>query len=346
MARSGAKFATTAKRLSVLLAACIFTALSVVTAATVEYAGGRGEPEPITPLDPAPALDPAKVALGAQLFADPILSSKNELACTTCHNLNTGGTIHVKRTVGYDGRMHRFNAPTIFNVANNYRLGWRGNFTSLAEQNESVILDPNLMASQWKPLVGKLRDSDIYSFRFREIYGRNVRKEDVLDALVTYERSLVTPNSRFDRYLRGEKDAITPLEERGYQIFKSYGCASCHQGSNVGGNLFEKFGIFGNSRSNGMSNNDGDLGRWTITHDEQDRGVFRVPSLRNVALTAPYFHDGRVSSLPEAVDIMSRAQLGQVASTDDIDAIVAFLKTLTGEYNGHPLEAPPPEELK
>jgi cytochrome c peroxidase len=332
-----------AKHLSAFSAVWLLIVPSVVVAAaTMALASGHSQQEPITPLEAAPDLDPAKVALGRQLFDDPILSGKGKLACSSCHDLNAGGTVNLKRTVGYDGKMHRFNAPAIFNVANNYRLGWRGNFTSLAAQNEAVLLDPNLMASQWGPLVAKLKVSDAYSAQFRQIYNRDAERDELLDALVTFERSLSTPNSRFDRYLRGESNAISSQEKEGYLLFKSYGCASCHQGSNVGGNLFEKFGVFGDVQQNGPSDNDGDLGRWTITHDDEDKGVFRVPSLRNVEMTSPYFHDGRVASLPKAVEIMSRMQLGQVMPQDDVDAIVAFLKTLTGEYNGRLLDAPSP----
>jgi cytochrome c peroxidase len=332
----------TAKRLSAFSAIWLLMVLSVAAAATMALASNRSQREPITPLEAAQDLDPAKVALGKQLFNDPILSGKDKLACSSCHDLNAGGTVNLKRTIGYDGKMHRFNAPTIFNVANNYRLGWRGNFTSLAAQNEAVLLDPNLMASQWGPLVAKLEASGVYGAQFQQIYNRDVERSDVLDALVAFERSLSTPNSRFDQYLRGESDAISSQEKRGYELFKSDGCVSCHQGSNVGGNLFQKFGIFGNFGPDNSSDNDGDLGRWTITHDDKDKGVFRVPSLRNVEVTSPYFHDGRVASLPQAVEIMSRTQLGQVISQDDVDAIVAFLKTLTGEYNGRLLDASSP----
>ncbi len=145
-----------AKRLSAFSAVWLLIVLSVAAATTMALASGRSQREPITPLEAVPDLDPAKVALGKQLFNDPILSGKGKLACSSCHDLNAGGTVNLKRTVGYDGKMHRFNAPSIFNVANNYRLGWRGNFTSLAAQNDAVLLDPNLMASQWGPLVAKI----------------------------------------------------------------------------------------------------------------------------------------------------------------------------------------------
>lgn len=289
--------------------------------------------EPISPLQPAPALDARKVRLGEDLFNDPILSGKNQLSCSACHNLNVGGTSRMRRTVGYSGRLHRYNAPTIFNVANNYRFGWRGNFTSLEKQNESVLLDPDLMASDWQTLLQKLLHSR-YAALFQNAYAEPPSRDNVLDALVTYQKTLATPNSRFDRYLRGEVSALAPQEIQGYALFKTLGCVSCHQGSNIGGNLFQVFGIFSGPQPNKDPSYDGDLGRFTITQAAGDKGVFRVPSLRNVALTAPYFHDGRSATLAEAVDVMAKSQLGEDIQQADIDAIVSFLDTLTGEYQG------------
>lgn len=294
--------------------------------------------EAISPLEPAPALDPQKVTLGEELFQDPILSGKNQISCSACHDLDVGGTARMPRTVGYSGRLHRYNAPTIFNVANNYRLGWRGNFTSLEKQNEAVLLDPDLMASDWPTLLEKLRHSR-YALLFQHAYDEEPSRDNVLNALVTYQKTLATPNSRFDRYLKGQEDVLTPLEVHGYELFKALGCVSCHQGSNIGGNLFQVFGIFSRPQQNSDPGYDGDLGRFTITHADADRGVFRVPSLRNVALTAPYFHDGRSATLADAVDVMAKSQLGEEIQKADIDAIVSFLNTLTGEYKGVPLKA-------
>jgi cytochrome c peroxidase len=158
----------------------------------------------------------------------------------------------------------------------------------------------------------------------------------VLDALATFQRSLTTPDARFDRYLRGERDAITPEEERGYRLFKEYGCIACHQGVNVGGNLFQRFGIFHDPFSQ-LPIRPADLGRFTVTGEADDRFVFRVPSLRNVAVTAPYFHDGRAQTLEQAVDEMARSQLGRMLAAHEIGLIASFLRTLTGEYRGRPL---------
>jgi cytochrome c peroxidase len=313
--------------------------LGSIGIARSQFDGSPRNYEPIEAIKAPPIVDSQKLALGEQLFNDTILSSKNELSCSTCHNLQTGGTVPLRRTIGYDGRLHRYNAPTIFNVANNYRLGWRGNFTSLEDQNEEVLLDPNLMNSAWPSLLAKLGGGP-YRALFRAAYGQDPSREDVLDALVTFQRSLATPNSRFDRYLGGDKHALSADELEGYELFKSYGCVSCHQGSNIGGNLFQKFGIFEPPKSNPDPMYDGDLGRFTITHKPEDKGVFRVPSLRNVALTAPYFHDGRADTLTQAVNTMARDQLGQGIQPADVERIVDFLKTLTGEYKSVSLVPP------
>ncbi|MCL6708989.1 c-type cytochrome [Pseudomonas sp. R2.Fl] len=298
------------------------------------------------PLPPAPKLDPAKASLGKRLFYDPVLSKRQMISCGSCHNLSTGGTIHVKRTIGYEGRMHDFNAPTIFNTGNNYRLGWRGKFTSLAAQNESVLLDENLMANTWAALLPRLAADEGYRTQFKTTYGKLPDRQSVLDALVTFQRSLATPDAPFDRFLKGEKDAISAQQRRGYELFLNYGCVSCHQGSNIGGNMFQIFGIFAEPVTKmPASPASGPPRRPSINLDEE-RDVFRVPSLRNVEVTAPYFHDGRAETLTEAVAVMGRSQLGRELAENDVAAIVDFLKSLTGDYNGKRLEASSAEDRR
>lgn len=302
--------------------------------------------EALFPLPPAPRLDLAKAALGERLFYDPILSKRQMISCSSCHDLSTGGTIHIKRTVGYDGRMHDFNAPTIFNTGNNYRLGWRGKFTSLVVQNESVLLDENLMANSWEALLPRLAANEYYRAQFKASYGKLPDRESVLDALVTFQRSLVTPNAPFDRFLNGEKDAISAQQKHGYELFINYGCVSCHQGSNIGGNMFQIFGIFADPETKMPANAQSVLPHRPLTNIDEEGDVFRVPSLRNVEVTAPYFHDGRAETLPEAVAIMGRSQLGRELADSDIAAIVDFLKSLTGDYHGKRLEASSAEDRR
>jgi cytochrome c peroxidase len=279
-------------------------------------------------------LDAARVRLGERLFHDARLSRGNTVACATCHELAKGGDDDRARATGADGRPLDFNAPTVFNAALNFRLNWRGNFRTLESHAEAVLRDPRLMATSWDELLAKLRADSSYRGSFNAIYGGEPGPPEVLDALATFERSLLTPGARFDRHLVGERDAITPAEARGYELFKAYGCSTCHQGANIGGNLFQKFGIFDDPFANRTALTPADLGRFTITHLASDRHVFRVPSLRNVAATAPYFHDGSAASLEEAVERMAKSQLGRALPDPEIDLIVGFLRTLTGEYRG------------
>lgn len=178
-----------------------------------------------------------------------------------------------------------------------------------------------------------LRADPVYVVQFQASYGGDMSPQTVTDAIASYEKTLVTPNSRFDRYLRGQGDALTALELKGYRAFLDLGCASCHQGVGIGGNLFQPFGIF---LARPVSGNEppSDQGRYNVTGQASDNGVFKVPSLRNVALTAPYFHDGSVATLEEAVWWMGRAQLGRELSAADVAALSAFLRTLTGEWRG------------
>jgi cytochrome c peroxidase len=295
-----------------------------------------GGDEPVTPVKPVEHIEIQKVQLGRKLFHDPRLSQGNAVACSTCHELQSGGDDGRARSLGSDGQPLDFNTPTVFNVSGNSRLNWEGNFRTLEGQNESVLLNVRIMNTTWDELLTKLRNDSDYLKGFSAVYGSSPARPHVLDALATFERSLVTPNSRFDRRLRGELGAISPEEEQGYQLFKSYGCVACHQGTNVGGNLSQPFGIFDDPfRPRGEVRIGQD--RVAPTSAEGDGQLYRVPSLRNVAVTAPYFHNGYTASLAEAVEIMGRSQLGRELSTDDVRLIVQFLNTLTGEYEGRPL---------
>ncbi|MBM3224471.1 MAG: c-type cytochrome [Candidatus Tectomicrobia bacterium] len=279
--------------------------------------------------------EPAKVALGERLFHDVRLSGQHTMACATCHRLESGGADGVPRSMTAHGTLHARNTPTIFNVAFNTSYNWDGVVHTLEAHADRVLLSPALMHITWPVLLARLQAIPDYQEAFAALYPGRLTPAHVLDALATYERSLVTPNSRFDRYLRNQPDALNTEERRGYTIFKAYGCIACHQGINIGGSMFQKFGIFQGAPHDPAR--PADLGRFLLTQVPRDREVFRVPSLRNVALTAPYFHDGRTATLEAAVDIMARAQLGRMLSLEDRHAIVQFLHTLTGEYQGRSL---------
>jgi cytochrome c peroxidase len=314
-----------------------------LSAATVEGLLPESQ-EPIVPLPLHVPADPAKVALGERLFHDVRLSGNNARACATCHRLEHGGTDGLPRAMTATGALHLRNTPTIFNVAFNAAHNWDGVVRSLEAHAERVLLSPTLMHTTWPVLLTKLRTDPDYRAAFASLYPGPLAPAHVLDVLATYMGSLVTPNSRFDRYLRNHPEALNAEERRGYAIFKAYGCVACHQGINVGGSMFQKFGIFHEAPAPHDPTRPVDLGRFLLTQVPRDREVFRVPSLRNVALTAPYFHDGRTATLEAAVAIMARVQLGRTLSPEDTHAIVQFLHTLTGEYQGRSLSTVPGKE--
>jgi cytochrome c peroxidase len=291
---------------------CLGTLLSPAQTPSPQSNSGQ---EPITPIPTPPAQDDRRRALGERLFGDRRLSRDNTRSCYSCHDIGTNGASGNARDVTPEGQPLPHNTPTIFNAALSFRLNWAGTFRSLERHAEQTLRNPAIMASSADEVVRKMRGDPEMVRQFRDAYGREPDVSALLDAIVAYERSLVTPGSRFDRWLAGEGQAMTPTELAGYQLFKSLGCIACHQGVNVGGNLFQRHGIF-----------------HPIGTPEPE--LVRVPSLRNVATTPPYFHDGSAATLPDAVRTMGLAQLDRELTDDQIAAIVAFLNTLTGNYRG------------
>ncbi|MFV3017246.1 cytochrome-c peroxidase, partial [Pseudomonas sp. KHB2.9] len=281
-------------------------------------------------------LDVATVELGRQLFNEKRLSVNDSLSCASCHQLATGGGDDKPFSLGFDGKPVKLNTPTVFNASLNFKQFWDGRVDTLEAQIEQVVISPVEMGSDWKTVVDNLTAMPQYQAAFSQVYPDGVTAANVQNALATYERTLLTPNSRFDQYLLGNTDILTIEEKYGYQRFKEYGCIACHQGMNIGGNMFQKFGVM-DDYFKGRTPAETDLGRYLVTHDEEDRNVFKVPSLRNVAVTAPYFHNASAKTLEEAVDVMFRFQLGRVPSAEDKDQIIKFLKTLTGQWAGKPL---------
>jgi cytochrome c peroxidase len=290
--------------------------------------------EPIAPIPQSLSLDPRRVALGERLFSDARLSGDDKRSCAECHPLDKGGMDAKPRAIATDGKPRLRNVPTLYNVGYSFAFNWDGATTTLEEHAGRLLTNPNVMNSKWPELLAKLRADAQYPALFDAAYVDGVTQKNVLSALATFQRSLNTPNAPLDRYLRGERDALDAQQLRGYRLFKSYGCIACHQGRNVGGNLFQKFGVFQDPGGKSAASGQPDVGRFRVTSVERDRGVFRVPSLRNVALTAPYFHDGRAPTLEAAVETMAQVQLGRELATEDINAIVSFLHALTGEYRG------------
>lgn len=294
--------------------------------------------EPIKPIPHESKIDARKVALGELIFNDKRLSKDNSISCAGCHNISKHGGADGKQvSSGIGGAQGGINAPTVFNSSLNFRQFWDGRAESLEDQVNGPIHSQNELGSNWPEIIDKFsKDKNLVS-RFSEIYPNGLQIKNIRDAISNNERSLVTPDARFDKYLRGDKSAINAEEQNGYQLFKNYGCVACHQGVNVGGNMFQKFGVMGDYFTKRGNITAADLGRFNVTKNDDDKNVFKVPSLRNVALTAPYFHDGSAKSLNDAVDVMFKYQLGRVATQQDKDLIVKFLKTLTGEYQGKSL---------
>jgi cytochrome c peroxidase len=295
-------------------------------------------PEPILPLPLRVDLDQRKVDLGRRLFLDPRLSHDNTIFCGSCHRLDMAGTDRRNRSVGIGGAVGDVNAPTVFNSGFNFRQFWDGRAATLEDQIDGPVQNPSEMGSTWAEVVGKLNQDPSYVAPFRELYLDGIQRASIKDAIATFERSLITPNSPFDRFLNGDQTALTAEERAGYQRFKAYGCVSCHQGINVGGNMYQTFGVMADYFADRGHPTKADLGRFNVTGLESDRHKFKVPSLRNVALTAPYFHDGAAATLDQAVDIMAKYQLGRTLPPEDRRLIVRFLHTLTGVYTGRPLQ--------
>lgn len=292
--------------------------------------------EPIKPLPLTLNQDPARADLGRRLFQDARLSANGAVSCASCHDLAKGGVDGRDYSVGFSGQRTGVNAPTVLNAALNFRQFWNGRADSLEGQVDLVIQNPVEMGSKWEDVVAKLAGDAHYKADFARAYKDGVTPANIRNAIATFERTLITPNSRFDRYLRGETNALSDDEKAGYAKFKQYGCVACHQGVNVGGNMFQKFGVMGDYFAKRGKPTEADLGRYLATGEADDKHVFKVPSLRNVALTAPYFHDASAKTLADAVDVMFRYQLGRPASSADKEAIIKFLKTLTGEQAGRP----------
>jgi cytochrome c peroxidase len=285
--------------------------------------------EPIQPIPLQITLDNHKVQLGEKLFADTRLSKDQQVSCLSCHRLNQGGVDQQVRSMGASGVQMQVNTPTVFNVANNFRFNWNGQFETLEAQLEG--LGQNVMGISWEQITIKLQQVPDYVQRFKAIYADGITLPNIIDAIAAYERSLNTPNARFDQFLRGDYTVLTIEEKEGYRLFKSYGCVSCHHGVNVGGNLLQKFGVVGDYFADRGNITPADYGRYNVTGSENDRYVFRVPSLRNVAVTPPYFHDGTAQTLEQAITVMVKYQLGRPIPVTDIRQIAKFLNTLTGE---------------
>ncbi len=294
--------------------------------------------EPIQPIQPVKIKDAALVELGKKLWFDTRLSKSGFISCNSCHNLSMGGTDNLKTSIGHNWAKGPINAPTVLNSSLNVAQFWDGRAADLKDQAGGPIANPGEMASNHTLAVEVLQSIPGYVGEFKKVFGTDkISIDEVTKAIAAFEETLVTPNSRFDKWLKGDKKALTPNEVAGYQLFKDSGCTACHNGPAVGGNSFQKMGVVEPYQATSPAE-----GRVAVTKDEADRFNFKVPTLRNVELTYPYFHDGEAATLSQAVDTMGRIQLGKNFTADENAKIVAFLKTLTGEQPSFALPILPP----
>lgn len=313
--------------------------ITAVIAALGAFAGSAwSATEPIQPIQAAKPKNPALVELGKKLYFDPRLSKSGFISCNSCHNLSAGGTDNLKTSIGHNWNQGPINAPTVLNSSLNLAQFWDGRAKDLQAQAGGPIANPGEMASNHTLAVEILQSIPGYVAEFKKATGSDkVTIEEVTKAIAAFEETLVTPNSRFDQWLKGDKKALTADELAGYQLFKDSGCTACHNGPAVGGNSYQKMGVVEAYKASSPAE-----GRVGVTKEEADRMKFKVPTLRNVEMTYPYFHDGAANTLKEAVDVMGRVQLGKKFSDADNAKIVAFLKTLTGDQPNFKLPILPP----
>lgn len=303
--------------------------------AAPEFAG-----EPVRPIPASIDYDAAKAELGNLLYHDTRLSADGTVSCATCHGLGTAGVDNKRYSEGIGGQLGGVNAPTVYNSAFNFVQFWDGRAHTLAEQAAGPPLNPVEMGYEsFDQIVAVLSEDKAFVRQFEAVYPEGLSQETITDAIAEFEKTLLTPDSAFDLYLKGDASAMTAEQVEGYELFKEYNCATCHAGVNMGGLSYELMGQRENyfedrelTTKSGLT--DGDNGRWAQTGIERDRYRFKTPGLRNVALTYPYYHDGSVNTLREAIDKMARFQVGRKMSAEDNAKIESFLEALTGKYNG------------
>ncbi|MET0117930.1 MAG: cytochrome-c peroxidase [Sedimenticola sp.] len=294
--------------------------------------------EPIQPISPVKDINLAQVELGKKLYFDPRLSKSGFISCNSCHNLSMGGTDNLKTSIGHNWQQGPINAPTVLNSSMNVAQFWDGRAADLKAQAGGPIANPGEMAFTHTLAIGVLESIPEYVTEFKQVFGKGkIDIDQVTVAIAEFEKTLVTPNSRFDQWLLGNMDALTAKEKAGYNLFKNSGCVSCHNGPAVGGNSFQKMGVVEPYKAKSPAE-----GLVAVTGKDADRFKFKVPTLRNVEMTYPYFHNGEAETLTEAVDVMGRLQLGKKFSDMENAQIVAFLKSLTGDQPSFQLPILPP----
>jgi cytochrome c peroxidase len=304
-------------------------------AAVVEGQAAVAAVEPIKPLPESIDVNMDKVLLGRSLFHDTALSGDGTIACATCHMLDHGGAEPRKTSTGIRGQVGPINSPTVLNAGYSFVQFWDGRAKDLQEQAAGPVENPIEMGAKWEEVVERLQKNQEYAAAFAKLYENGITKDNATDAIAQYEKSLITP-SRFDKFLLGDEAAITDAEKRGYATFKEAGCTACHTGIVAGGTMFQKMGLVKDYFADrGTPVTEADLGRFNVTKNAADKHFFKVPTLRNVELTSPYLHDGSRATLEETVKVMGKYQLGKELTDAQINSIVTFLKSLTGDLPAH-----------
>ena len=294
--------------------------------------------EPIEPIKPPESVNLGMVELGKKLYFDPRLSKSGFISCNSCHNLSMGGSDNIPTSIGDKWQRGPINAPTVLNSSLNVAQFWDGRAADLKAQAGGPIANPGEMAFSHTLAIDVLESIPAYVREFKQVFGKDkIDIDQVTTAIAEFEKTLVTPNSRFDQWLLGKTDALTADELEGYNLFKDAGCVACHNGPAVGGASFQKMGVVEPYKAASPAE-----GRSAVTGKDADRFNFKVPTLRNVEYTYPYFHDGAANTLTEAVDVMGRIQLGKSFTPEENAKIVAFLKTLTGDQPSFTLPILPP----
>jgi len=273
----------------------------------------------------------ALVDFGEKLYTSKLFSKSKSQSCASCHDFDKGGCDHLPTYQGIDHKPGQYNTPTIFNASLNFRQFWNGRAENLAQAIDDHVLDNTIFDNSWKNIVESMKGDETLVSLHNQSFSQSFSKDTIQKALTAYINRLLTPNSPFDRYLDGDTTAMSPEAIAGYELFQKYGCNTCHQGPNMGGNLFQKMGIYKDYFNDKGVINEADLGLFNVTHKEEDKYVFKVPSLRNISKTAPYMHDGQIDTLEKMVEIMGIYQVGQTIPSYDIPLIVKFLESLNGD---------------